>query len=73
MPQTLGVYLGLFADDTYNIHATDRKEGYILRKLQWGLIANEMWCERWNIKINDSRTKAIYFLIVLCPLRFILH
>jgi hypothetical protein len=30
-PQTSDVYLGLFADDT------DRKEGYVLRKLQRGL------------------------------------
>jgi hypothetical protein len=32
-PQTPGVYLGLFADDTC-IYATDREEGYALRKLQ---------------------------------------
>jgi hypothetical protein len=35
-PQTPGVYLGLFADDTC-IYTTDRKEGYVLRKLQRGL------------------------------------
>jgi hypothetical protein len=34
--QTSGVYLCLFADDTC-IYATDRKEGYVLRKLQRGL------------------------------------
>jgi hypothetical protein len=39
-PQTPGVYLGLFADDT-SIYATDRKEGYVLRKLQRGLSAIE--------------------------------
>jgi hypothetical protein len=33
MPQTPGVYLGLFADETC-IHATHRKEGYVLRKVQ---------------------------------------
>jgi hypothetical protein len=31
-PQTPGVYLGLFADDTCQ-YATDRKEGYVLRKI----------------------------------------
>jgi hypothetical protein len=32
-PQTHGVYLGLFADDTC-IYATDLKEAHVLRKLQ---------------------------------------
>jgi hypothetical protein len=31
-PQTPGVYLGLFVDDTC-IYATDRKEGYVLSKI----------------------------------------
>jgi hypothetical protein len=35
--QISGVCLGLFADDTC-IYATDRKEGYVLRKLQRGLM-----------------------------------
>jgi hypothetical protein len=48
-PQTPGVYLGLFADDTC-IYATDSKEGYVLRKLQRGLSALETWCERWKKK-----------------------
>jgi hypothetical protein len=51
--QTPGVYLGLFADDTC-IYATDRKEGYVLRKLQWCLSATETWCERWSTKINEG-------------------
>jgi hypothetical protein len=34
-PQLLGVHLPLFADDTC-LYATDRKEGYFLRKLQEG-------------------------------------
>jgi hypothetical protein len=59
-PQTPGVYLGLFADDTC-IYATDRKEAYVLRKLQRGLSATETWCKRWNIKINEDKTQAIYF------------
>jgi hypothetical protein len=33
----------------------------VFRKLQWGLSATEIWCERWNIKINEDRTQAIYF------------
>jgi hypothetical protein len=59
-PQTPGVYLGLFADDTC-IYATDRKESYVLRKLQRGLSAIETWCERWNIKVNVDKAQDIYF------------
>jgi hypothetical protein len=61
IPQTPGVYLALFAEDTC-LYATERKEGYVLRKLQRGLDAIKTWCERWNIKINeDKKTQAIYF------------
>jgi retron-type reverse transcriptase len=59
-PQTPGVNLALFADDTC-LYATERKEGYVLSKLQRGLDAIETWCERWNIKINEDKTQAIYF------------
>jgi hypothetical protein len=59
-PQTPGDYLGLFVDDTC-IHATDRRESYVLIKLQQGLSAIETWCERWNIKLNEDKTQAIYF------------
>jgi hypothetical protein len=59
-PQTRGVHLTLFADDTC-IYATDRKEGFIVRKLQRGLSSMEAWCERWNIKINEDKTRGIYF------------
>jgi hypothetical protein len=48
------VYLGLLADDTC-IYTTDRKDGYILRKLHRGLSAIEMWCECWNIKTNEDK------------------
>jgi hypothetical protein len=48
------------ADDTC-LYATERKEGYVLRKLQRGLNAIETWCDRWNIKINEDKTQAIYF------------
>jgi hypothetical protein len=59
-PKTSGVHLALFADDTC-IYATDRKESYVLRNLQGGLNAMEAWCERWNIKINEDKTWAVYF------------
>jgi hypothetical protein len=36
IPQTPGVNLALFADDTCP-YATDHKEGYVLRKIQRGL------------------------------------
>jgi hypothetical protein len=39
-PQTPGVYLALFADDTC-LYATDRKEGFVVRKLQRGLSSME--------------------------------
>jgi hypothetical protein len=45
----------------------DCKEDYIHRKLQRGLSAIETWCERWNIKLNDDKTQAIYFSHRLRP------
>jgi len=42
-------------------HTTDREEGYVLRKLQRGLTSLESWCERWNIKTNEDKPRAIYF------------
>jgi retron-type reverse transcriptase len=57
--QAKGVHLALFADDTC-LYATDRKEGYIVRKLQRGLDSMVAWCERWNIKINEDKIRAIY-------------
>jgi hypothetical protein len=59
-PQTPGAYLGLFDDDTY-IHATYRKEFYVLRKMQRGLSGIQMWCERGNIKINEDTLKPFTF------------
>jgi hypothetical protein len=67
-PKSPGVYLGLFADDSC-IYATDRKEGYVLRKLQWSLSATETWCESWNIEINEDKIQAI----CLGPMKLILH
>jgi hypothetical protein len=57
-PQNLGVYWSLFADDTC-LYSTDREECYVLRKIQRGLTAMESWCERWNIKINEKKTRVI--------------
>jgi hypothetical protein len=59
-PQSPGVHLALFADDTC-IYTTDRKEGYVLRKLQRGLTSVGSWCEHCNIRINEDKTQAIYF------------
>jgi hypothetical protein len=42
-PQTLRVYLALFADYT-SLYATDRKEGFVVRNLQRGLSSMETWC-----------------------------
>jgi hypothetical protein len=58
--QTPGVNLALFADDTC-IYATDRKEGYVLRRVQRVLNSMATWCESWNIKINEDKIREIYF------------
>jgi hypothetical protein len=59
-PQSPDVHLALFADDTC-IYSSDRKEAYVLRKLQRGLTLMELWCGRWNTKINEDKSQAIYF------------
>jgi hypothetical protein len=59
-PEIHGVYLDLFADDI-SLYATDRKVGFVVRKLQRGLSTKMTWCERWNIKINENKTRGIYF------------
>jgi hypothetical protein len=59
-PQTHDVHLALFADDTY-LYATDRMQGFVVRKLQHGLSSMETWCERWNIKMNEDKTQGIYY------------
>jgi hypothetical protein len=58
--QTSSVTLALFAGDTC-LYATDHKEGYVLRNIQCGLNSMAALCERWNIKINEDETRAIYF------------
>jgi hypothetical protein len=65
-PQTADVYLALFAEDTC-LYATDLKEGFVLRKLQRGLSSMETRCERWKVKINEEKTRAIYFFRRLRP------
>jgi hypothetical protein len=57
-PQTPGDYLVRFADDTC-LYATERKDGFVVRKVQRGLSSMETWCERWNIKINEHTTQGI--------------
>jgi hypothetical protein len=49
------------------MYATDRKEGYIIRKLQQGFSAVETWCECWNIKINKDKAQVIYLSHRLRP------
>jgi hypothetical protein len=48
-PQTRGVYLALFADDTC-LYATGRKEVFVVRKIQRGVSSMESCCEREILK-----------------------
>jgi hypothetical protein len=58
IPKAPGVYLA-FADGTCTLmYATDRKDCYVLRKLQRCLNLIEAWCEHWNIKIYKDTTRA---------------
>jgi hypothetical protein len=66
VPQNQGVHSALFADDTC-LYAADRKEGFIVGKLQRSLSSMEAWCERWNIKINEDKTQGIYFSLSRRP------
>jgi hypothetical protein len=59
-PQTHGVHLALYAEDTC-LYATDRKEDFVVGKLQRGPSSMETWCEFLNIKINKDKTQGIYF------------
>jgi hypothetical protein len=49
----------LFADDAC-LKATGHKDD-ILRKLQCGFTSLQSWCERRIIKINEDKTKVVYF------------
>jgi len=42
-------------------------EENVLRKLQRDLTAIEAWCERWNTKINEDKTWAMYFSHIRGP------
>jgi hypothetical protein len=64
-----GVHLTVFADDTC-MYARDRKESFVIRKLQRYLGSMEAWCERWNIKINEEMTQGIYFFRRYRPLDY---
>jgi hypothetical protein len=50
-PQTHGVHLDLFADDTC-LYATECKESYVLRKLKRGLNSMAIWCERFSHQMD---------------------
>jgi hypothetical protein len=62
----------LFADDTC-LYATDRKEGYVLRKIQRVLNCMAEWCERWNIKVNEQRLRRSTSLIEIDRLILLLR
>jgi hypothetical protein len=70
--QTPDVYVALFADDIC-LYATDRREGFVVRKLQRCLSSVETWCERWNIRINEDKTRGSTYLVVVDRLSPILH
>jgi hypothetical protein len=57
--QAPGVYLALFAYDTC-LYVTDRKGGFVVRKLQRCLSSVETCFEHWNIKINEEKTQGTY-------------
>jgi hypothetical protein len=59
-PGAPGIHHALFTDDTC-VYAKDKHERRVLNKLQRGLNAVGSWCQRWNIKINEEKTRAIYF------------
>jgi hypothetical protein len=54
--QTPGVHVALFSVETY-LYATDRKEGYVLRKPQCGLRWSTRY-GRWDMKINVAVTQV---------------
>jgi hypothetical protein len=59
-PHAIGVHLTLFVDNTC-LYATDRKEFYVVMKLQCGLDSMLARYERWNIKSNENKAWTIYF------------
>jgi hypothetical protein len=67
VPAALGTHLALFANDTY-IYAAEEHEYHVLCKLQRGLTAVNLWCERWNIKIMKGKLRRSTSLEDLEPL-----
>jgi hypothetical protein len=70
--QTLRVSLGLIVNDAC-VYATDRKESYILRKLQRGLRVVETRCELFNMKMNEDEIQDTYCSYRQGTLKLILH
>jgi hypothetical protein len=64
--QTHGVHLTAFAGDT-RLCAADRKEGFVVRKLQCDLSSMEIWYGHWNIRINEDKTRVSIFLSAFVP------
>jgi hypothetical protein len=62
VPQTPTMYLAssLCWWHIYSLYCTDRKEGYVLRKLQRGLTSMESWCELCDVTI-ENKNRAIDF------------
>jgi hypothetical protein len=56
-----------------HLYTTDHKEGFVVRKLQRGLSSMKAWRERWNIKINEEKTRGSTSLGVVDSLSLILH
>jgi hypothetical protein len=53
-----GTYFALFVDDTC-IYATEKHERCLQTATR--ITAVKSWCERWNIKINEGKSQAIFF------------
>jgi hypothetical protein len=71
-PQAIGAHLAPFADDT-SLYATERKEDYVLRKLQRGLNSVVEWPKRCNIKTNEDKMQALCFSHRIGPVSLFLH
>lgn len=60
IPRTIYTYLALYADDTA-IYASAHHIHTLYRILQNHIDSFTDWCSRWRVKINESKTAAIYF------------
>jgi hypothetical protein len=43
------------------MYVTHRKDGYVLRKLQGDLHPIEIYAKAETLKINEDKTRAVYF------------